>query len=232
MTPLWILRSQMDHLTSLYWAESISLTDHLRSGDCDTFIVSTLDGFSPLGSSRDFLSADLAIPDDEIRWLANWNLSNNERISLIALQSRREASTLHGVILAPCEDSKCYRTLGRPRDHFGPYRDFYYNVTYEAIAYANRTWRSRRLSLSHLSASGQFDEDIATCNAEALAHYCDSALMTPIDSLAFAGCCIEKQHLLGIQRLNKERNTGSHRQILTEIERRDGYVLVHLDWRL
>jgi hypothetical protein len=111
-----------------------------------------------------------------------------------------------------------------------PYRDFYYNVTYEAIAYASQNWGAHRIAISHLSGCGSFHEDIATCNAEALAHYCDAA-EGAIDSFIFLGDCdIDLEHLAGIHRLNAEARTGRHRPISTEVERRDGYDLVHLDW--
>ena len=112
-----------------------------------------------------------------------------------------------------------------------PYRDFYYNVTYESIALACGRWGARRLAISHLSGSGAFHEDIATCNAEALAHYCDATPTSVIESFMFVGCCIEMSHLTGIARLNAEHGTGSHCPISTEIEYRDGHEIVHLAWR-
>ncbi|MBU6401532.1 MAG: hypothetical protein KGS61_14540 [Verrucomicrobia bacterium] len=134
------------------------------------------------------------------------------------------------MILAPSETSKCYIPLalqvgGRP------HRDFYYNVTYEAIALASKRWKARKLGICHLSASRRFHTDIATCNAEALAHFCDEATEPLIDSFAFVGCCITKAHLDGILRLNPEGELTRHRPIATVTEERpDGVVLVHLDW--
>lgn len=127
----------------------------------DAVIVSTEDGFSPLGRCRAFLSADLGIPEDEIARLANWNRFDNPRVSLVALKSRRTSSLLKGAILAAAETSECYRSFAVPR-YGRPYRDFYYNVTHEAIAHAGRNWGATRLAISHLSGSGAFHEDIAT----------------------------------------------------------------------
>jgi len=195
----------------------------------DAYIVSTEDGFSPLGSNRRFLASEIGVPEDEIKRLADWNRFKNPRVTLAVLPSRQKGSCLRGVILAPSQTSECYQQFSARA--FGlPYRDFYYNVTYEAIAYASRTWGAHRIAISHLSGCGSFHEDIATCNAEALAHFCDSSA-NAIESFTFVSDCdIALEHLAGIRRLNSEGQTGQHRPISTETETHDGHVLVHLDW--
>ena len=209
--------------------EEDGLESLARSGRVDAFIVATEEGFSPLGSNISFLSSDLDIPKQEIKHLADWNRFKNPRVSLIALQSRRSGSHLLGVILAASETSASYARFATPR-YGRPHRDFYYNVTYEAIAYASKTWGAQHLALSHLSGSGSFHEDIATCNAEALAHYCDANPSADIKSFMFVECCIEQDHLSGISRLNAEAHTGKHHPILVETEQHEGYVLVNLEW--
>jgi hypothetical protein len=199
-----------------------------RAGDLDAYIVATEDGFSPLGANLSFLSADLGIPVQEIKHYADWNRFHNSRVTLVAMPSRRSSSYLRGVILAASETSECYQRFTIPL-YDRPYRDFYYNVTYEAIACASERWGARRLAISHLSGSGRFHEDIATCNAEALAHYCD-AHASAIDSLVFVGCCISQEHFIGISRLNAEGCAGTHRPISTQVEDHGTHVLVHLEW--
>ena len=199
-----------------------------REGQVDAYIVATEDGFSPLGANRRYLSTDLGVPEQEIKRLADWNRFENSRVTLVGVRSRRNGSSLRGVILAASETSECYKRFATPV-HGRPYRDFYYNVTYEAIAYASESWGARRLAISHLSGSGKFHEDIATCNAEALAHYCD-AHATAIESMAFVGCCISREHLAGISRLNVEGQAGRHRPSSQQIEELDGHVLLHLEW--
>jgi hypothetical protein len=157
-----------------------------NAGSVDAFIVTTEDGFSPLGAAREFLSDDLGIPQEEIARRADWNRFENERVTLIAPHSRRPDSCLKGVILAPGETSKCYEKLAKAGGAL-PYRDFYYNVTHEAIAYASRMWGARRLGISHLSASGSFHEAIANCQAEALAHFGDQALLPVVETFLFVG---------------------------------------------
>ena len=78
-----------------------------KRGLADVYIAATEDGFSPLGSSRRFLENDLAIPYEEIKALADWNRFENDQVSIIAIPSRRDGSLLKGLILAPCENSKC-----------------------------------------------------------------------------------------------------------------------------
>ena len=164
----------------------------------------------------------------EIKRLADWNRFENSRVSLVVLASRRRGSYLRGVILVASETSECYKQFAAPL-YGRPYRDFYYNITYETIAYSSSQWAAHHLAISHLSGSGRFHEDIATCNAEALAHFCD-AHPNVIDSFMFLGCCIAPEHLSGISRLNAEGQTGAHRAIATEVVNRDGHVLVHLKW--
>lgn len=205
-----------------------SLESSARTGDVDAYIVATEDGFSPLGMNLRFLSNDLGVPIAEIKRLADWNRFENSRVSLVALASRRKESYLRGLILAASESSECYKHFATPR-YGRPHRDFYYNVTYEAIAYSVSAWRARRLAISHIPGSGRFHEDIVTCNAEALAHYCD-AHADAIDTFLFLECPVRAEHLAAISRLNAEGQTGTHRSIATEVVNGDGHVLVHVKW--
>ena len=226
MEPIAILESRHGGRISVAFSPD-GLEPLVADGKVDAYIVSTEDGFSPLGLNRSFIASELGIPEDEIRKLADWNRFENPRVSLVALQSRRKGSKLRGVVLAASESSESYKQFAVP--HYGrPYRDFYYNVTYESIAYACGNWGAQHLALSHLSGSGTFHEDIATCNAEALAHYCDATPNVEVGSLIFVGCCISREHLAGIARLNSEALTGQHHPIFTAREHYDGYDLVHL----
>ncbi len=199
-----------------------------ENASIDACIVSTEDGFSPLGCSRDFFALDLGISEKEIRELANWNQSRNERVTLVALRSRRQESLLKGIVLAPGEGSKSYEHL--PDWHGPPNQSFYYNVTYEAIAFACTVWGARKLAVSHLSWSGCFHQDIATSQAEALGHFCDAHPSDAPASFTFCGCCIELKHLAGIQRLGFDRGMTAHRPIRLDTEETESATLIHLDW--
>lgn len=229
MNFLATLQSKHGHRTTLGYDFHACFRELAERGDADACIVSTEDGFSPLGTSRDFFSTDLGIPADEIKHLADWNRFENERVTLVALASRRRDSRLRGIILAPGETARCYAQFAVPL-YSRPYRDFYYNVTYEAIAFACREWKARKLGISHLSASGHFHEDIATCQAEALAHFCDNNLDVCPESFAFCDCCINIEHLQGIQRLNEEGARTVHRPISISIEEDKQASLIHLSW--
>lgn len=228
MVPIAILESRQGGRVSVaYFSGEIKTLAPVAK--IDAYIVSTENGFSPLGSNLRFLASAIGVPENEISRLANWNRCENPRVSLVAIKSRKMGSLLRGVILAACESSESYKRFAVPR-YGHPYRDFYYNVTYEAIVYASQAWDARRLAISHLSACHCFHEDIATCNAEALAHYCDSS-PNAIESFTFLRDVeISLEHLAGIRRLNTEGETGQHRPILVETEHHEGHVVVHLDW--
>lgn len=232
MNPLATLQSKHGHQAVLGYDFHAYFKELAERGEADACIISTEEGFSPLGGSRDFLSRDLGIPyEEEIKRLANWNRFENERITLVALASRRSGSRLRGIILAPGETARCYEQLpGSARCH-RPCRDFYYNVSYEAFAYACRVWGARKLAISHLSGCGSYHEDIATCHAAALAHYCDDHPEAVPDSFAFCGCCIRVEHLDGIRRLNAEGNKTSHRSISVTVEGQGDAKLIHLSWQ-
>ena len=134
-----------------------------QDGEADVGIMSTEEGFSPLGASGNFFESDLAIPyDSDIRRLAQWNRFENTKVTLIAFKSRRPNSALKGIILAPGSNTKSYEPFaGSPYSR--THRDFYYNVAYEAIAYACFEWGAQKIAMSHLSSCGQLSKDMATC---------------------------------------------------------------------
>ena len=198
-------------------------------GDADVAIVSSEEGFSPLGGSRDFFERELGISyDGVIRPLARWNQDINEKITVIALASRNPNSSLLGVLLAPGENCRSYSSFA---SRFGrPHRDYYYNISYEAIYYACNEWGARKLSISHLSASGRFHEDMATCHIEALSHFCDRWPKLAPESFTFTGCCINQNHLSGIKKIIAEDLIVGHRLINVETEYVESAVLLHLSW--
>jgi len=232
MNKLAQLYSQKGAVTLLGFDFSNSFEKLVKLGQVDCFIVSTEDGFSPLGRARDFFSRELGIDQTIIQELAQWNRFENPEVSLIGLNSQNVSSKLRGVVLAAGERSKCYKQLvgqfvGRP------YRDFYYNVTYESIVYATNVLGARKIAISHLSGSNNFHEDIATCTAEALAHFCDRDQKEGIgiDSFLFVGCCISPLHLLEIQHLNREGGITKHHDILVKKSMRNGFEVISLDWK-
>lgn len=194
----------------------------------DVAIMSSEHGFSPLGSASDCLSETLGVSVEEIKQLADWNRFDNEKVTLVALRSRRENTALKGLILAPGETARCYRTFAMPI-YGRPYRDFYYNVVYEAVSHAATHWGARKVGITHLSASHRFHQDIAICNAEAAFHF-GSGGVRGLESLVFFGCCISNESLRGIDRLTTQNANEVHRPIAVSIERPEQVEFIHLSW--
>ena len=225
-----ILQSKAEIATVIGFDFQSLFEDLALRGDTDVAIVSSEEGFSPLGRSRDFFERELGISyDDEIKPIARWNQYINEKITVIALANRNPKSSLLGVLLAPGENCRSYSSFAS-RYSRKPNRDYYYNISYESIYYACYVWGARKLSISHLSASGRFHEDMATCHVEALHHFCDRWPKLAPESFTFTGCCINQNHLSGIKKLNAEELIVGHRLINVETESVGSAVLLHLNW--
>ena len=224
------LQSKLGTTTLVGYDFASSFQELVMQRAVDCFIVSTEDGFSPLGMAGEFFARSLGIDESAISRVADWNRFENDDVSLVELSNGTRSSDLRGVILAAGETSKCYSQFAQPR--FGrPHRDFYYNVAYESISHAANALGAKKIAMSHLSGSGTFHGDIATCIAEALGHFCDNPAEPEIDSFMFVGCCIGVGHLAGIQRLNHEGRVTSHRGIRTWVTMKDGFKVINLDWR-
>ena len=224
------LRSEAGTSTTLGYDFGTLFEGLAKRGEADVAIVSTEDGFSPLGGSSRFFEEDLGVSyAEEIRPLADWNRFENDCVTLIAIPTRNPEGYLRGLILAPGNNTESYKRYANS-SYGRPHRTYYYNVTYEAIAFASASWGARKLAVSHLSECGDFHEDIATCQAEALAHFCDSNPLSAPQSLVFCGCCIRLNHLRGIDRLKTESGKTKHIPIRLEVEIKAEGTLLHLDW--
>ncbi len=214
-------------------------------GLIDAIIVETEDGFSQLGMMRAFLSRDLGLNErnllrhaldgfpetleKNISSLADWNRFKNPEVTLIAIPSERQDSHLKGIILVPHGGSKCYRQYagwdyGTPR----PYRDFIYNVTYEAIAHAYKTFGARRIAVTHF-ASDKYQRDLTTCQVEAMVHFCN--LHRDMHSFTFLDGHAGNQPLQIVQEFNAMTDVGIHREINTRRVIFAGISFVDLDWK-
>jgi len=201
------------------------------SGCIDAYVVSTEEGFSPLGSNLKFLADDLGVSAQEIRRLADWNRFENTNVSLVAIHSRNSKSLLKGVILAACETAKCYARFGESRYNRKPSRNFYYNVSYEAFSLAATAWGARRVALSHLSACNRFHSDIATCAVEAFAHLAAQNLNS-VESLTFLKDSeINLEHLDGARMMMNSDSValGVHTPAFLVTEELDGgHTVIHI----
>ena len=223
------LRSSGHTSTQVGYDFSTVFEGLVRRGEADVAIVSTEDGYSPLGISRQFFETQLGVSaSEEIQPLASWNRSHNERVTLVAIPSQHPTSPLRGIILAPGSNTRSYERFAS--SYGRPHRDFYYNITYEAIAYACLKWQCKKLAISHLCGSGKFHSSMAICHAEALGHFCDEHPSAAPESFVFCGCCIDPSELSDIQILNAESGTTRHRPIKVETETRGSASLLHLEF--
>jgi hypothetical protein len=204
----------------------LSFKELALSGLADVGIFSPEDGFSPLGNARTFLEDDLGISIDYELSKICWNSID---VTLLAIPSRRENSILKGIILAPGSNCDCYKKFVTST-YSKPSRDFYYNVTYEAISHACNEWGAKALGISHLCGSNKFHVDMANCHVEALVHFCHELPSLAPDSLLFCGCCISQQHLSEVNSIIHEANKTTHRSIDVYTEKSAGNTLITLNW--
>lgn len=201
----------------------------------DCVIVESEDGFSQLGMMRSFVSSDLGLterdlvkhvfdgfPDDfekNISSLADWNRFRNPNVTLVAIPSERDNSFLKGLILVPHDSSACYKQFagwnyGTPR----PYRDFFYNITYEAISHAYHKWGCKNILVTHFSSRkcrSIYHPDLTTCQLEAMVHFCKDH--PNIKSFTFLDDDQGNQPLKIVEEFNELDDTGAHRKITKEI---------------
>ena len=166
-----VLEARLGPRTTLF-VDNGDLEPSIRSGWVDAYIAPVWDRLSPLRANRDFLARAIGIPEDELDQLVRRNCVKSNGVTLVGVPSRNPASRLRGMVLCPSASSDCYRRFAKPFVA-KPFRDFYYRVAYEAIAYAVEGLGAHRLALA---PSIEFDEDIAASSAEALVSYCETNL--------------------------------------------------------
>lgn len=219
----------------------------VANGIIDTIIVDSEDGFSQLGMMRRFISADLGLNERNvvkhfldgspktfernISSLADWNRFEAPDVTFISIPSFRKEGLLKGVILAPYEGCECYKKyacsiLGKP------YRDFFYNVTYEAISYAYRVWGAKNIGIVNLASLMRIKngEDVVKCQIEAMVHFCNEN--SGIESFTFLD---DYGHwgqgpLAIVKEFNNMEKLGSHRSIKIRTEEKLGIDFTYIDW--
>ena len=215
-------------------------------GLVDCVLVETEDGFSQLGQARQFLADDLGLrernlvkwvldgmPEDlekNIASLADWNRARESEVTLVAIPSEREGGYLKGLILCPYDGSRCYKKYAVP-EYWNTYRDFVYNVTYEAISHAYRAWGARRIGITHFSRSkydGTYRHDLTTCQVEAMAHFCIDH--QGMESFTFLDDSEGNQPLAIVKEFSDMHDIGAHRTIRTRAIEFWGIDFVTLEW--
>ena len=201
--------------------------------EVDGAIISTEAGFSPLGHSADFFQQDLNISyESEIRPAADWNRFNNEDVSLVVFKSDNPKGILRGVVLAPGENCKSYPRSTSSGTNYSPTIDieYYYLVSYQAITHLSARLGARRIAISHLSGSKNFNSAMAVCHLKALHDFCMANPRYAPETFTFCECCITTLQLENAQRtLGSIKNVERHLVQVTESDRR-GAKVVSMTW--
>ena len=108
------------------------LAESLISGKIDGLIIEALWGFNDLGGYGRIICKLLGIEEARIREECVINLDRIDP-TLILIKSTADQSTLKAVVLVPTQNGRSYQRWVEPMGHRRPYRDFYYNVSYESI---------------------------------------------------------------------------------------------------
>ncbi len=240
-----VLHSHLDENIIIYHPVGLHVKTLAEKNLIDVIIVDSEDGWSQLGMMRRFLSADLGLRERDlvkyildgcpttfernISSLADWNRYEAADVTLISIPSFKQDSLLKGVILAPYEYSHCYSKYAIPQ-HGKPYRDFFYNVTYEAISYAFKVWGAVNIGLAQLNTYSRIKNggDIAKCQVEALVHFCNEN--KGIQSFTLIGDFWESSSLEMVRQFSNMDNIGSHRMVSARTENRIGVDFTYVDW--
>ena len=156
--------------TSAFGIADTAIFRLCATGDADGLIIEGSWGFSDLGGYYCNEIADLlGVDKNLIRKLCDDNTYRNEQVTLIALPSAIPESNLKAVAFVPTELGRAYTILAEP--FFGkPYRDFYYNVIYEALKLLTE-FGCTAIAIAGLRGAPAGHKDINNCVAEAVAHF-------------------------------------------------------------
>lgn len=146
------------------------------------WLLPTDDGFAPLHAVHQNLSAFLGRDASFVEELARWNHRDNARVTLVVLPAAIVRGG--GIILAPSAASRCYQGFVRSI-YSKPYRDFFYNVAYEALHHADLNWAVTSVGVACFGVRGM--GDVMTCQSEAFFHLVD-AYVSPLSRIEFFGC--------------------------------------------
>ena len=225
------------------------LQDLVIDGRVDSLLIEPEDGFSALGGTRDYLSDELGLkqrnlakwvidgmtPDFEpnISSLADWARFTDPDVTLVGIPSQKQNSRLKGLVLMPYEGSRSYMQFSQPR-YNKPYRDFFYNVTYEAMLYAYISLGARNLAISHLSCTKYLLEgyrmDITRSQIDAIIHFCNQ--YQGLREITFWDDGKGNYPIEALTYMNPEEFLGKHRDIDRTHERRMGVEFISLSWNV
>jgi len=221
--------------------------EFIKNGEVDCLLIEQETGYSQLGGIVDFLAEDLGLYQllwsknkyventdnlPNIRQLADDARSNDLEVTLIGIPSKRNKSCLKGMVLVPYQDSASHHKYALPL-YGKPYRDFFYNVTYESLYYAYFTLGARSFCLTHWSAGKYasrlgYRQSITTCQAEAIRHFCNE--FKGVKTIIFWDISLGNHPLSELLRFNNELVEGVHRIVKTKTEKKSDCDFIQIDW--
>ena len=216
----------------------------LQAKDVDCIVIECEDGFSQLGMIRSLISRDLGLnqrdlvqhtldgfPEDlknNISSLADWCRSSKD-VTLVAIPSNLATSQLKGIVLCPYDAAKSYKKFS-VLEFRNPYRDFMYNVTYEALSYATKKWKTKNVGIAHFTRTkmvGDFNPDTTTCQLEAVIHYCNE--YPSLESVTFVDDIAGNNPIQLLEDLQRNEIIGIHRPMQTSILEYVGVEFIKLN---
>lgn len=225
-----------------------SLQEQVDQGRIDALLIEPEDGFSLLGGTRDYLSEVLGLAERNLmQWalngmkpdfeqnlssLADWSRFTDPDVTLLGIPNR-QSSLFKGLVLVPYEGSLSYKQFAQPR-YNKPYRDFFYNVTYEAMYYAYTVLGARKLAISHLSCSKYAREgyrmDITRSQIDAIVHFCNQ--YQGISDITFWDDGPGNYPVEALLYMSPDEFEGQHRDIHRATEKHKGIDYISLSWPL
>lgn len=244
-----ILTNQFGELILIRHTWEHRIENLVEAGKVDALLIEPEDGYSMLGAARDYLSNELGLRQrNQSRWildesaldlessisnLASWARSTSPDVTLIGIPTRRENCGLKGMVLVPYEGSRCYARFATPR-YSKPYRDFFYNVTYEAMHYAYVHLGARKFALSHLACTKYTREGyrmgVTRSQIDALVHFANK--YKGIQEVTFWDTDDSNYPIEALSHMEPIEFEGTHRNIDKASENRTGLDFITLSWAL
>ncbi len=194
------------------------LNENLLGPDADAILVSSPQGYSPLG----LLMSELrGLNDDLAAELAEKCDLFNESMDFIICGFNLTKDIR--VILVPNQNSNFYLSNSPVQNDI--WLDFLYASTYYSFVLASHMG-VKRLALTH-SLHG-IDQRFIYCVGDALGLYADSFVSNTLQEIVFKGCCFTEDNLGSLIHLNHEGAFTTHRELPYEITQFHGMDCLRL----